>query len=643
MANVNSTDSNTPQTSADKSRKIAEAAREKQWKKPSFLREMFLGNLRMDMLFPFPEPLGTERPEFQEFRSKIITLLNEIDSDEIDRIGRIPKKMIKQLTEMGAFGMKIEKKYGGLGFSLSEYCQILKLVASRDGNISALLSAHQSIGVPQPLSMFGTAAQKEQYLPQLAAGAISAFALTESDAGSDPARLVTTVRESPDGKAYILSGEKLWCTNGTIAKLLVVMARHQEDDAISAFIVETGWEGVSVSHRSEFMGLKALENGQLHFNNVRIPKNNLLGERGKGLKLALITLNTGRLTLPATAAGTAKTCLEICRRWAAERVQWGRPIAHHETVAHKIADVASQTFAMDAIADLSAAMAENENDIRLEAAIAKLYNTEKLWQIVDETLQIRGGRGYETAYSLKGRGEKGIPVERILRDSRINRIFEGSSEIMRLFISREAVDKHLQVAGNLLDTKKTLWQQLPSLPKILFFYLRWYLPLWLKWGRWPRFGQYKELASHVRFIERSTRKLAREIFHGMVWHRARLERRQAFLGRIVDIGAALFAMAASVSRARKIFEEGNRNAVNLADVFCKRTRRSVQRLFEDLWHHADGPRRKIGRQVADKQFTWLEEGAAGLEAPQPVELPIEESFYLEEGYFETSMSSVYSN
>jgi hypothetical protein len=446
---------------------------------------------------------------------------------------------------------------------------------------------------------------------------VSAFALTEANVGSDPARLATTAERSPDGTHYVLNGSKLWCTNGTIAELLVVMARDPRTDAISAFVVETSWPGVEVTHRCRFMGLRAIANAALRFTDVKVPAENLIGKEGRGLKIALTTLNTGRLSLPAAVAGGVKNALALSRTWAAARVQWGQEIGKHEAITHKLADMASTAYAMEAVSDLAQSLADHEGyDIRLEAAAAKEWNTVQAWRLIDETMQIRGGRGYETERSLAARGETPVGVERWMRDARINLIFEGSSEIMHLFMAREAVDRHLQVAGALIDPKVPVGKKLAALPKVGAFYATWYLGLWLRGLVAPRYGEFGRLGRHLRFVERSSRKLAREIFHSMVVFRAAAERKQAFLFRLVDIANELFAMSASVARADALRREGRpeaAGATRLADQFCLRSRRKVRALFGALWHNDDAAAYAVGREVLEGEHAWLEQGAMSLD------------------------------
>ncbi|HTI03809.1 MAG TPA: acyl-CoA dehydrogenase family protein [Gemmatimonadales bacterium] len=610
--------------SAEEAREVAEAAREEQWASPSFVRDLFLGKLRMDLIHPYPEQDPDEVARAKPFLDKLERFLREqVDSDRIDREGEIPDAVIQGLRELGAFGIKIPREYGGLGLSQLSYMKAIELVSSIDGSLTALLSAHQSIGVPQPLKMFGTEAQKKKYFPRLAKGAISAFALTEHGVGSDPAAMETSAVPGDDGE-WILNGEKLWCTNGTRAELLVVMARTpskmvkgKEKKQITAFIVEADWPGVEVIHRCHFMGLKALYNGVIRFTNVRVPKENVLWGEGKGLKLALVTLNTGRLTLPISSVAAGKRCLEISRRWSAERVQWGRPIGQHDAIAQKIGAMAANTLAMEAVAELCGAMAERGGyDIRLEAAIAKLYNSEAAWRIIDETVQIRGGRGYETADSLRARGEAPVPVERIMRDFRINLIFEGSSEIMHLFIAREAVDKHLQVAGDVVMPGKTTQERLRGLARSAAFYGWWYPTRWLGWSLWPRYSEFGRLAKHVRFVERNSRRLARGVFHSMVRFGPKLELRQSVLFRLVDVAGELFAMAATCARAQALYQrdrDTGARAVHLADVFCRQARRRVRAQFNGLRRNEDVPTYKLAQEILAGEHRWLEQGLVKLD------------------------------
>ncbi|HEY2376958.1 MAG TPA: acyl-CoA dehydrogenase family protein [Gemmatimonadaceae bacterium] len=601
--------------SEKEARDVAESARESEWSGPSFVRELFLGRFRLDLIHPHPAEDPEEEARARPFFEKLSAFLHRVDSDMIDRTGEIPEEYIEELRAMGAFGIKIPREYGGLGLSYTSYVKAMAMVTSKDGSITALLSAHQSIGLPQPLKLFGSDEQKRRFFPRLAKGAISAFALTEVDAGSDPANMHASAKPTDDGKFFILNGEKLWCTNGTRADLFVVMARTPDAPGkdgkprkqITAFIVEANWPGVEVVHRCRFMGLKALENGLIRFTNVKVPRENILWGEGKGLKLALITLNTGRLTLPASAAGGSKAMLNVSRWWSNERVQWGAPIGKHEAVAQKIGMMAANTFAMEAISGLTVGLAEHGGyDIRLEAAIAKMYNTEHGWRIVDDTLQIRGGRGYETADSLRARGEPAIPIERAMRDFRINLIFEGSSEIMRLFIAREAVDHHFKLAFPIVSPDSSLGQRFKAAAKSAPFYATWYPSRWLP--RATSFSEFGSLAKHLRFAERRTRKLGRSLFHAMVRFGPRLERKQMVLFRAVDIGAELFAIAAACVRAQMLAKNGNTKAIVLADLFCREARLRVDSLFDRFYGSNDQTIYRVAQQVLRGEHAWLEQG-----------------------------------
>lgn len=599
------------QVSEEEARALAEESRETDWVNPSFMKELFLGNFRFDLIDPYPERIEW-RPEFTEFFNKFSAFLRDTwDPIEVDATGEYNMDHVAELAAMGAFGIKIPKEYGGLGFDQLEYAQVMELIGCYDGSLGALLSAHQSIGVPQPLKLFGSDELKQKYLPRCAAGEISAFALTEPEVGSDPARLTTSVRLSEDGEHYILNGTKLWCTNGTLAKLLVVMAKHDESGKISAFVVETDWEGVEVKHRCRFMGLKALANAVITFENVKIPVGNLIGKEGRGLKIALTTLNDGRLSIPNSCVGAAKACLKTVREWTSSREQWGVAIGKHEVIAHKISDIAATTFAMESIVKLTSYLANDKKlDLRLESAACKEWNSCHGWEIVDQTMQIRGGRGYETEASLRARGEKPIAVERSMRDMRINKIFEGSSEIMHLLMAREAVDKHFSVASAMIDPKSTTGDKIKALPKIGLFYAGWYPTRWLKTLFTPRYSQYGKWAKHLRFIHRSAAKLARESFHGMAIYRDKLGlKKQVFLFRLVDIVNELFAMSATIARAIALEKRGApeaKQAAELAEAFCCKSRRLVKQRFGELWGNEDDEKVAMSRNVMNGSYAWME-------------------------------------
>ncbi|MFJ9739823.1 acyl-CoA dehydrogenase family protein [Streptomyces sp. NPDC101166] len=607
-----------PTVTEREARQVAEAAREQDWRKPSFAKELFLGRFRLDLIHPHPLPAGEDARRGEAFLAKLRDFCEtRIDSARIEREARIPDETVNGLKELGALGMKIDPKYGGLGLTQVYYNKALAVVGTASPALGALLSAHQSIGVPQPLKLFGTQEQKDTYLPRCARTDISAFLLTEPDVGSDPARLATTA--VPDGDDYVLDGVKLWTTNGVVADLLVVMARVPKSEGhkggITAFVVEADSEGVTVEHRNAFMGLRGLENGVTRFHRVRVPAANRIGPEGAGLKIALTTLNTGRLSLPAMCVGAGKWCLKIAREWSGVREQWGKPVARHEAVGSKISFIAATTFALEAVVDLASQMAdEDRNDIRIEAALAKLYGSEMACLMADELVQIRGGRGFETAESLAARGERAVPAEQLLRDLRINRIFEGSTEIMHLLIAREAVDAHLSVAGDLIDPDKSLQDKAKAGANAGAFYARWLPKLVTGPGQLPNsYAEFKhevDLSPHLRYVERHSRKLARSTFYAMSRWQGRMETKQGFLGRVVDIGAELFAMSAACVRAELLRGRGEhgREAYQLADAFCRQSRVRVEELFTRLWSNTDDVDRKVVEGVLGGAYEWLEEG-----------------------------------
>jgi alkylation response protein AidB-like acyl-CoA dehydrogenase len=609
-------------------RQVAEQARETDWNLPSFGKQLFLGDFQLDLISPHPQPAQDAVQRGEEFCTRLRDFCEtSVNGALIEREAKIPDETVKGLAALGAFGMKIPQAYGGLGLTNLYYNRALMIVGSACPAAAALLSAHQSIGVPQPLAQFGTEEQKKQYLPRCARGEISAFLLTEPDVGSDPARLSTTATPSADGSEYVLDGVKLWTTNGVVADLLVVMARVPKGEdrrgGITAFVVEGNADGITVENRNAFMGLRGLENGVTRFHEVRVPAANRIGQEGQGLKIALTTLNTGRLSLPASCAAAGKLALKIAREWSGERVQWGRPVGEHEAVATKIAFIAATGYALEAVVELSSQLADDKRrDIRIEAALAKLYCSEMACKIADELVQIRGGRGYETAASLAARGERGVPAEQMLRDLRINRIFEGSSEIMRLFIAREAVDAHLSAAGEVIEPGLPVGRRARAAGKAGQFYAKWLPTLVTGDGQRPRaYAEFGPLATHLRYVERASRKLARATFYGMARWQGKLERRQGFLGRLVDIGAELFAMSAVCVRAQldatQDAGERGKTGFELADAFCGQARQRCEELFGELWKNTDTADAALARRVMSGRYTWLEQGIIDPSTPGP--------------------------
>ena len=577
---------------------LTEASRDPLDDRGSFASNLFVGRYDFERIHPFPEQSAEDRAAGSPFLQKLGAYLREhVDPDEIDRTGEIPQNNIDDLFAMGAFGVKIPTQYGGLGLSQVNYGRAAMLLGSWDANLTALVSAHQSIGVPQPLLLFGTEEQKKKYLPRVARKEISAFALTEWNAGSDPANMSLRADPTEGGSAFILNGEKLWCTNLIKAGVLLVMAKTapkivngKERKQITAFIVDVDSPGLEITYRCHFMGLRALYNGVVKFTNVRVPRENMIAKEGQGLKVALTTLNTGRLTIPAACVGLSKRLLQICRKWAGERIQWGVPIGQHYAIAGKIAEMASNVFAMEAMTFLTSSLVDRKaGDLRIETAMCKMWATETTWRLADEAMQVRGGRGYETAQSLAGRGEEPIPVERFLRDCRINLIFEGSSEIMRLFIAREALDPHLKVGGAIFNTQLPMSKRAKAVFTSGKFYAGWYPRQWLP-GRARKIDNlHSDLVAHVNYAARTSKKLARGLFHAMARFGPKLDREQLLLSRFVGIATELFAISATCSLAQSKIDNGasREEILSLANYFCRSARLRIDHHFAGTTDNVD--------------------------------------------------------
>jgi len=598
---------------------LAEASRDPLDERGSFASNLFIGRYDFNRIYPWPEQSAEDRAAGQEFLASLEKYLREnIDADEIDRTGEIPQKNIDDLFAMGAFGVKIPKQYEGLGLSQVNYGRAAMLLGSWDENLTALVSAHQSIGVPQPLLLFGTDEQKKKYLPRVARHEISAFALTEWNAGSDPANMSLRADATEDGSAFILNGEKLWCTNLIKAGVLVVMAKTppkivngKERKQITAFIVDVDSPGLEITYRCRFMGLRALYNGIVKFTNVRVPRENMIAKEGQGLKVALTTLNTGRLTIPAACVGLSKRLLEISRKWASERIQWGVPIGQHSAIAGKIAEMAGNTFAMEAMTFLTSGLVDRKaGDLRIETAMCKMWSTETTWKISDDAMQVRGGRGYETAQSLAGRGEEAIPVERFLRDCRINTIFEGSSEIMRLFVAREALDPHLKVGGAIFNTQLPMSERVKAVFTSGKFYAGWYPRQWFSIGAGKVDNLDRHLQKHVDDAARTSKKLARGLFHAMARFGPKLDREQLLLSRFVGIATELFAISATCSFAQYKIDRGEsaEEVLSVANYFCNSARARIDYYFAGARRNVDKRGYQLTQELLAGKHSSLREG-----------------------------------
>ena len=392
------------------------------------------------------------------------------------------------------------------------------------------------------------------------------------------------------------------------------MIKGKERPQITAFIVdrkdpETA-KGFEVVHRCRFMGLHGISNGLLRFTDMKVPVENIIGETGQGLKIALATLNTGRLTVPAVTSASGKQAIYDAQKWVNERVQWGAPIGQHQAVGNMTSRMLAETFAMESMTWLACALADKGGvDIRLEAAMAKYFATEVAWRVTDDLMQVRGGRGYEAVASLKGRGETPIVCERTMRDSRVSRILEGTSEIMQLIIAREALDMHFRTIMPIMNPKTK--GKVGLAIKAGIFYAGWYPKQWLPAGT-P--GNVQHLSStnrgHLAYAAKTSKRLARRLFHTMARYQQKLEKRHLILARYVDIGTDLYAMASSLAYAEALLKQQPDNSTlqDVVNLFCRIARKRIERNFSDVAKNHDYLTDKVAKGYLEGEYDWMTEG-----------------------------------
>ena len=606
---------------------VAETARDKA-SYSGFLAGLFETDVRWDLFTSIGIPQTS--PAALDFLEQFKIALIPLDPERVDSEGELPEPVLKTLAEIGAFGIKIPRRFGGLELTQSEYQKVATLCASFDASLTVLLSAAQSIGVPEPLRLFGTEEQKTTYLPRLARGEISGFALTERNVGCDISKVETyAVRVIENGKtvAYRLTGEKFFITNSVkqdgefLCSMLVVIARivdrpeelqdPRAEKRYGAFIVETHWPGCSVT-RLRFEGVRGIYNGVPTFNNVYVPIENRLGNEEDGLRIALATLTVGRLTLPAASSGGLKQCLSVMRWWGRTRVQWNKPIGEHTLIGEKLCRAAAYTLALDAVMAFCGAWANKKGDLRLESAAAKIIGSEWYWEVVNDLFQVRGGRGFMTVESQRKSGELGIPVMRMLRDARINLVWEGTSEILRIWMAREALSPYIEQGIAFLQGSPSDRIAAP------LYYARIALRSCLHFPKplsiFAMFG--KDYARWVRFIESSSRSLTRSTLVATVRHRQGLHNKQLLLQNLVNDSLWLFPMAATLWYASQSEMRTKPGILELATYFCQEMAdrldppsSSVKRIRR---HKKDTIVYHLSKAIMSGEYAWLEEGIVPL-------------------------------
>lgn len=558
----------------------------------SFMKSLFHGIISEALVFPYPAPSAAEKENVVMMLDSVRKYFAaNVDSVKIDRTAEIPKEILEGVKSLGLFGGLIPESHGGIGLSQTGYARLMQEVAALDSSFAVTIGAHQSIGL-KGILLFGTDEQKKKYLPTLATGEkVAAFALTEPSAGSDAAAIQTRAEKSADGTYYTLNGSKIWISNGGFADVFTVFARTSPSEEgakprITAFIVERGW-GVKNGPPEHKLGIRGSSTTEIYFEDVKVPAENMLGELGRGFKVAMEVLNSGRLGLASGCVGLSKRLIKMSVDRVQERKAFGRPIGEFGLIKDKIAQMMADTYALESMTYLTTGLIDAQvADYSVESAICKVYGSETAWRVVNETLQIAAGIGYMQEY----------PYERLLRDARINLIFEGTNEILRCFIALTGMHGP---GVELVEVAKAMREPIKGFGLLSDFAVR---KARTALGRERMTKAHPMLNRESVVFEEYTGELAKNVDKMLRKHGKNIAEMQFTQKRIADMAIDLYAIASVLSRTTKAIEkrgeEGARREIDLTTLFVAA---AEKRLADNvaMFEKNDDELRKA---VADKAY-----------------------------------------
>ncbi|HEX5581259.1 MAG TPA: acyl-CoA dehydrogenase family protein [Gemmatimonadaceae bacterium] len=591
--------------------------------RPSFTRGLFAGVIHAELLFPYPDPLDRRDPDEARVVRRLVDGLREmqasglIDSARFDEEETIPEEVIRAFAELGMLGLTIPKEYGGLGLSSTAYARVFETLSAIDASLGVLVGVHCGLG-SKAIVLFGNEEQKARYLPMLARGeTLAAYALTEPETGSDAQHIVSTARLSDDGSRWILNGQKLWIGNGHRAGVIATFAqteverRGERVQRPTAFIIRPDMPGFRVVETIRKMGIRGSTQARLAYEDLEVPADHVLGHVGKGFSVAVHVLNGGRLTLAAGCTGATKQVLGEMAAFAEGRVQFGSPIAAFEITQRKLAAVAADCYAADAmLGSLAATVDRGDADAALEAAIAKVFCSDMIWRAADEMVQVGGGRGFVKPY----------PYERMLRDARINRIFEGTNEVLRLFIGLNGIEGP---AARLKEIGTALRRPIGNLG-LVSGYAANRVRSMLGGSADLDAELHDRLGEHRRYFEKHVAELAQATERAIMRHRREIVERQLVVERLASMAIEMYATAAVLSRTQRLIEErgveGCERELALCDLFCVEAGRRfrAQRIaLDEREAEVDDTRRAVAAAVRAEQGYWVPDAILELEEGAP--------------------------